>query len=252
MFPLFFQVNDFPEFLSGAERENTQHIVIKHMSNESGKGKTKKPKEDKGNTGYLATGNLTYRSSLTARSGKSPWLERKTQSLKETQKHLPEKATRRSSIDAEMLRDALEKKNSKSSRKKKKKKDSDAESEEDTISRTSSQDLAATMLNRYSSSKYDRVRSLPRPLPNPSDDFDENGDLTDRRAKEPLKLNYTYSGELKLALEKLEEQEDNELGEDENRDVLSRSSNKSDPTGLSNDNNNLSKSTRRRSIFKRS
>ena len=41
--------------------------------------------------------------------------------------------------------------------------------------------LATTLRNRYSSSDYARVRERPRPLPNPADEWDENGDLTDKR-----------------------------------------------------------------------
>ena len=48
-------------------------------------------------------------------------------------------------------------------------------------SRSLTSNLATTLRNRYSSSDYDRVRERPRPLPNPADEWDENGDLTDKR-----------------------------------------------------------------------
>ncbi len=41
--------------------------------------------------------------------------------------------------------------------------------------------LARTLRNRYSSSEYERVRTRNRPLPNPADEWDENGRPTDTR-----------------------------------------------------------------------
>ena len=49
----------------------------------------------------------------------------------------------------------------------------------DTQSVTSN--LATTLRNRYSGSDYERARQRNRPLPNPADEWDENGDLTDKR-----------------------------------------------------------------------
>lgn len=39
-------MSDFPEFLSGEERENTQHIVITYLTDEATKGKRKAKKEE--------------------------------------------------------------------------------------------------------------------------------------------------------------------------------------------------------------
>ena len=57
----FPQVNDFPDFLSGAERENTQHIVIKYYTDTSGKN-IKAPK--KTNNGKKKGSSATMQQSL--------------------------------------------------------------------------------------------------------------------------------------------------------------------------------------------
>ena len=208
-FLYIFQVNEFPDFLSGAERENTQHIVIKYMTKEVPKGKKRKPK-DKSNeklTPTSTSSNLTYRGSLslTSRSSKRQITERKTQSLNATPNAMQYKP-RRSSIDAEVLRDALESEAAGKKKGSKKKKSGSPRL-------TNSDNLATTLLNRYSSSKYERARELPRPLPNPSEEWDENGDFIDKRKKQPLKLSFSQTGELHLALEKLQDEDgDNEYG----------------------------------------
>ncbi len=228
--------------MSGEERENTQHIQIKYLTPDiTTKEKKKREKEAgiKTPRGLVsARGDHTFRGSLTARSTQGdllqvPGFERKAGSFKEKGRREKKHSPRRSSLDEETFRDVLDEgdehspseSDQKVKKKNKKKKKDDSSSLSSQSKSTLTSNLATTMQNRYSSSKYDRIKHLPRRLPDPSDEWDEDGEYIDKRKKEPLKLKYSAGGELRLALEQLEEQDDDSV-EDSEEDFDDGSSNK--------------------------
>ena len=133
--------------------------------------------------------------------------------MKELGKKEKSRSHRQASLGAETLRDILENKNlaARKSSKRKKGVSNTAGKTSPTVSINTSRNLASTMLNRFSSSKFKNAQNLSRPLPNPREDFDENGDLLDKRKKAPLRLDYSVTGELKLAVES--PSDDEESGE---------------------------------------
>ncbi len=210
-------LNEFPEFLSGEERECCQHVVVKYLT-EAVKDKKKK----KGDVSPRGSGSLTARSSgsTTARSngplsarysiassskGDEPQLPFKARSLKE--KGNPKEEDPKRSNSADDIQLAASPKARKGRKTRRKSKDV---GDEVIYSQSTTSNLASTLRNSYTSSDYLQARERNRPLPNPADEWDEDGDLIDKRKKEPLKLSYTPTGELRLALDKLD---------DENSDV---------------------------------
>ena len=143
-------------------------------------------------------------------SASQPSTSRNTTSMKERSSKENQTPPRKSSLGAETLRDALEHK-TRSRKPSKRNKSNNADINDGKRSPvTTSKNLASTMLNRLSSSRYKNAQNLPRPLPNPADDFDENGELIDKRKKAPLRLGYSENGELKISLEQPTDEESSE------------------------------------------
>ena len=242
------QVNDYPEFLSGEERANTQHIVIRYYTPDLKKKKPKTKSEahqpakkptsaqpsssSQQSSKTSRTNSVVHldRSLLTSRStdslgvgGSWQW-QRKASSLKVKGSKEYGKLTRTQSVGtgSGMIGGAISPRGkhlsvppatSKSSPKL-----SASKSDSNLAPETTTTNLASTMRNRYASASFDAHQKKPRPLPNPAEEWDENGEFLDKRKREPLNVTYGKNGELKLDLGKLETNSDDDYDESEEVD----------------------------------
>ena len=198
---LFFQVNDFPSFLSGEERENTQHLSVEYLTAAPAKGR-------KGRQSLKSTNGT---SSTRSRNGTGP---RASISSRRTLDVPLDDISRRASIDAETLRDALHGEGSAGGAKLKGirvKKLSTSQLPD----HSSLPELTDSPRFRSSSVAVPEVRALPLPPSsrrksrNSDSDLDEKDQPLDRRkSSDPLALSQTTGGDLCLALEKLINEDD--------------------------------------------
>ena len=219
-------MNEYPEFLNGEQRENTLHIVIQYWTDQPAKGKRKRslptpapttPRSARSQTTPRSARSLTGTSrsegSGGGGGGGSSRLASKRLSLARltpresyethTQSDTGLAATRLPLSNARCS-DSAQKQGERTRGTRSGNVVEQDENAPPAVSLAAA-NLATTLLNRYSSERYAGVSQLARRLPSPADAWDSDGQLLDQRRRQPLKLGYGGTGELRLQLEKLDD-----------------------------------------------